>query len=439
MMTTTDKQRAQWAMEYALKCGAQQARLLLYSEHNASFELRDGTVDCLQQATEHGLGITLFVDGRYGYYTTNRLERDELATFIRHGVENTRYLAVDDCRTLPDPLRYYRGGMPDLQLADPCFSALLPDEKVRLARAAAEEVLGKDARIISVETSYSEDEQEFYRLASNGFEGEQHTTCFSLSASVALKGDDGTRPSAFWYDTSLFYDRLPKQGYGTTALQRVLRKLGQRKVPTGRYTLVVDTLVAHRLLVPMVNALYGSALQQQNSFLRDKLGCPVGSRLFTLTDEPHRVGAQGARYFDNEGVATAQRVLFGEGVLRTYFIDTYYARKMEMEPTISSPSLLVLKPGEKVLDGLVADVTHGILVTGFNGGNCNSSTGDFSYGIEGFLIEQGVATQPLCEMNITGNLMELWNSLVAVGCDARPSSSWRIPSLVFEGVSFSGL
>lgn len=112
---------------------------------------------------------------------------------------------------------------------------------------------------------------------------------------------------------------------------------------------------------------------------------------------------------------------------------------MGVPPTISSPSVLVMAPGEKSLDELLAGVGKGILVTGFNGGNCNSTTGDFSYGIEGFLVEDGRMVQPVNEMNVTGNMLTLWQSLAAVGNDPRLSSSWRIPSLLFEGVDFSGL
>ena len=154
----------------------------------------------------------------------------------------------------------------------------------------------------------------------------------------------------------------------------------------------------------------------------DKLGTKIGSDKLILKDEPHIIGANGARYFDGEGVATEPRTVFENGVLKTYFISTYHAKKMGVEPTISGPSLLVMEPGSKDLNGLVADVEKGILVTGFNGGNCNSSTGDFSYGIE-----------------VTGNMVELWASLAAVGNDPMKERSWRIPSLVFEGVNFSGL
>ena len=170
-----------------------------------------------------------------------------------------------------------------------------------------------------------------------------------------------------------------------------------------------------------------------------KLDTKVASDLFTLRDEPHAIGANGSRYFDNEGVATEPRTVFDKGVLKTYFIDTYNGKKMDIAPTISAPSRLILTPGDKDLNGLVADIKQGILVTGFNGGNSNSSTGDFSYGIEGFLIEDGKLTQPVNEMNVTGNMVTLWNSLVAVGNDPQPNRSWQIPSLVFEGVDFSGL
>lgn len=426
-------------MDYALKNGCQAAKLVLYSNSNASFELRDAKMDKLQQASESGLSISLYVDGKYGSYSTNRLDKKELESFIRNGIDSTRYLAEDEARVLPDSSRYYKGGKPDLQQFDNKFYNLNPDDKVDIARAAAEEVLGKDERIISVGSSYSDGEGASYRLTSNGFEGESKSTWFAVSADVAVKGEGEARPSSSWYDSAMFYDKLIKSGIGTKALERVLKKLGQRKAASGKYTMVLDPMNSGQLLSPLLNALYGSALQQKSSFLLNKLNTKVGSDKLNLMDEPHLIGARGARYFDNEGVATERRPIFENGTLKTYFIDTYNSKKMGVEPTISSPSLLVLQPGNKDLDGLVADVQKGILVTGFNGGNSNKSTGDFSYGIEGFLIENGKLVQPVNEMNVTGNMITLWSSLVAVGNDPRVSSSWRIPSLVFEGVDFSGL
>lgn len=439
MITDNNKNVAQWAMDYALKSGCQSAKLVLHSNSNASFDLRDAKMDKLQQAAESGLSISLFVDGKFGTYSTNRLDKKELEAFIKNGIESTRYMAEDEARVLPDPSRYYKGGQPDLQQFDNKFYEINPDDKVAIARMAAGEVLGKDSRIISVGTSYSDGESASYCLTSNGFEGESKSTWYSVSAEVAMRGEGEARPSSYWYDSSLYFDKLNKSGIGLKAMERALKKLGQKKVASGKYTMVVDPMNSSNLVGPMLGALYGSSLQQKNSFLLDKLNTKVGADKLNLLDEPHTIGANGARYFDNEGIATERRQIFENGVLRTYFIDTYNSKKMGAAPTISSPSLLVLQPGSKDVDGLIADVQKGILVTGFNGGNSNSSSGDFSYGIEGFLIENGKLTQPISEMNITGNMISLWSSLVAVGNDPRMSSSWRIPSLVFEGVDFSGL
>lgn len=439
MISDSNKKLAQWAMDFAQRNGCQGVRVNLYSGSNASFKLRDGKMDTLQQASENGLSLSLYVDGRYGNYSTNRLDKKELESFIKNGIDSTRYLAKDEARVLPDPSRYYKGGKPDLQLLDPQFDSVQPDDKVALAKATADEVIGKDEKIISVETSYGDGTSFGYRLASNGFEGETQRSWYSLSASVSIKGEGEARPSAGWYDSAIFYDKLIKSGIGQIALERVLRKLGQQKVKSGKYTMVVDPLNAGRLVSPLMGAINGSALQQKNSFLLNKLNEKVGSDKLTLMDEPHLLQSSGARYFDGEGIATERRSVFDKGVLKTYYIDTYVARKMNIEPTISGASLLVLQPGNKDMNGLVAAVDKGILVTGFNGGNSNSSTGDFSFGIEGFLIENGKLTIPISEMNITGNMVTLWNSLVEVGNDPRLSSSWRIPSLVFEGVDFSGL
>jgi len=439
MISNENKKLAQWAMDYALKNGCQAAKVSLYAGSNTSFDLRDAKMDKLQQASESRMSLFLYVDGRYGTYSSNRLDKKELESFIKNGIDSTRYLAKDEARVLPDASRYYKGGKPDLQLLDPQFNAVNPDDKVALAKAIAEEAMGKDPRIISVESSYGDGDSFSYQITSNGFEGETQNSWYSLSASVAVKGEGEARPSSYWYESSLYLDKLIKEGVGQKALKRTLQKIGQKKTKSGKYTMVVDPMNSGQLLRPMLSAIFGSALQQKNSFLLDKLGQKVGSDKFTLLDEPHLVGASGARYFDNEGVATERLSVFDKGVLKTYYIDTYNAKKMDVEPTIANPSVLVMQTGSKDLNGLVADVNQGILVTGFNGGNSNSSTGDFSYGIEGFLIENGKLTMPLSEMNITGNAITLWSSLAETGNDPRLDSSWRIPSLVFEGVDFSGL
>lgn len=439
MITNDNKKLAQWAMEYALKNGCQASRISLYNGSSSSFEIRDMKIDRLQQASENSLVVQIFVDGRYGSYSTNRLNKAELEKFIKDGIDATRFLAEDKARTLPDASLYYRGGGADLQLIDPKFDSIQPDDKVALAMNLCNEMMGKDDRIISANSSYSDEKDFKYMVASNGFEGETSGSSFSVSASVSIHGEGDARPESFWYDSSLYYDVLKKEGIGTKALERVLRKLGQKKVASGKYKMVVDNMNSARLLSPIIDAIYGSSIQQKNSFLLDKLNQQVLGDKVTLTDEPHLIKASGARYFDGEGVATKRMPVFENGVLKTYYIDTYTANKMQVSPTIASPSIFTMQLGTKDTEELITSVDNGLLITGFNGGNCNSTTGDFSYGVEGFLIESGKLTQPISEMNATGNMITLWNNLLEAGNDPRTFSSWRIPSLLFDEVDFSGL
>ncbi|MDD4923017.1 MAG: TldD/PmbA family protein [Bacteroidales bacterium] len=439
MISNDYKKLAKWAMDFSLNQGCQAARVSVYSGSDTEFEIRDRQLDKLQQSSENQMVLNLYVDGRYGSFSTNRMEKKELGKFITNAVESVRYLAPDTYRQLPKPELYYKGGQSDLALYDPKMRELQPDEKLGLAYSAANEILGMDERILSVQSSYSDGESFTYMIASNGFEGESALSYYSLSVSVSVKGEGEFRPESYWYDQALSYEDLIKTDIGKIALERTLQKLGQKKIKSGSYCMVVDNLNSVRLLSPILSALSGSALQQNNSFLLDKMGQQVLSEKVTLVDDPHISHSFGARYFDNEGVATRQRLVFDKGVLKTYFIDTYHALKMDMEPTIGSPSHLVLEKGCRSMEEIVASMDKGILVTGFNGGNSNSSSGDFSFGVEGFLIEKGKLAQPVSEMNVTGNLLNLWNHLVEIGNDPRLNSAYLIPSLMFEDVDFSGL
>jgi PmbA protein len=383
--------------------------------------------------------IYLFVDGRYGSFTTNRLDKKELEKFIKNGIESTRYLAEDKARTLPDASLYYKGGSSDLQLYDTKFETIKPDDKVTLAMNICNEIMGKDERVISAESSYSDGDNFRYMVASNGFEGESSDSYFQLVGMASVKGDGDARPSSYWYEASLFFDPIIKTGIGTKALERTLAKLGQQKIASARMPMLVDFMNSSRLLSPLISAINGGAIQQKNSFLLDKLKQKVLGDNITLIDEPHLPKASGARYFDREGVATKRMPVFENGVLETYYIDTYYANKLETGRTIDAPSILTMPLGNKNLEGLIASLDKGILVTGFNGGNSNSTTGDFSFGIEGFLIEKGQLTKPVNEMNITGNMLTLWSNLIEAGNDPRLNSNWRIPSLLFDKVDFSGM
>ncbi|TNF42431.1 MAG: TldD/PmbA family protein [Bacteroidetes bacterium] len=429
---------AKWAMNYALEKGAQQASVNISNSRSSSVEVREEKIDKLDQAIQSGLTIRLYVDNRYSAHSTNRLKKEELTRFIEQAIEGTRFLAEDEFRTLPDPELYYKSGNEDLKTLDSGFGNVDPQKKIDLAFAVEKEVLGKDDRIISVSTGYYDGLEERVMVTSNGFEGDSSNSQFGLYGTVSVKSGDA-RPESFWVESSVFFDKLKKDEIGLTALKRATSKIGQAKIASGKMTMIVENRQVARLFSPLIQAINGSAIQQKNSFLIDKLGQKVASEKLTITDDPFIVSGRGSRLFDSEGLATQKRVIFEKGVLKTYYIDTYYGKKLQMAPSSGSSTNLVFETGDKDLQGLIGLVKRGILVTGFNGGNSNGSTGDFSFGIEGFLIENGAVIQPVSEMNITGNMKELWSNIGEIGNDINESSSWLTPSVVFEGVDFSGI
>lgn len=438
-MTKEEKYKlAKWAMNHALEKGAQQVSVSIANSRSSSVEIREEKIDKLEQAIQSGLTIRLFVDKKYSAHATNRMKQEELARFIEQAIEGTRFLSEDEFRSLPDPSLYYKGDKETLNVNDPGFGGVDPQKKIDLAFAVEKEILGTDDRIISVSTSYFDGMYESVMVTSNGFEGDSQNTQFGLYASVSVKSGEA-RPESSWMESAIFFDKLKKEEIGKTALKRATNKIGQQKIASGKMTMVVENKVCRNLLSPLISAINGSAIQQKNSFLVDKLNTKVFSEKLTITDDPFIVSGMGSRLFDGEGLATQKRTVFEKGVVKTYYIDTYYGKKLQMEPTSGSTTNLVFETGDKNLEGLIAGVKKGILVTGFNGGNSNGSTGDFSYGIEGFLIENGTIKQPVSEMNITGNMISLWSNVGEIGNDVNESSSWLTPSIVFEGVDFSGI
>jgi len=439
-MTKEDKYTlARWAVDHALESGAQQVKAIITDSQNNSISVREEKIENLEQSIENGLTIFLYVEKKYSVHSTNRLDnKEELTRFIDEAIEGTRYLAEDEYRSLPEPDLYYKGGGPDLKTFDDAYKSVDPQVKIDSAFAIEKEALGKDERIISVTASYNDGMAGSVMVTSNGFEGDMSNTYYSLSASVSVKQGDA-RPSDSWHESALFYDKLKSQGIGKTAMEKALKKLGQAKIESANMPMILENRLAGQSLGPLIQALNGSSIQQKNSFLIDMLGEKVGSDKLTLIDDPFIVSGRGSRLFDNEGLALQKRTIFDKGVLKAYYIDTYYGKKLGMAPNSGSTTNLVFGKGDKNLEEMIASLDKGVLVTGFNGGNSNGSTGDFSYGIEGFLIEQGKIVKPVSEMNITGNLLHLYKNLAEVGNDVYEDTAWRLPSLLFNNVAFSGI
>jgi len=214
--------------------------------------------------------------------------------------------------------------------------------------------------------------------------------------------------------------------------------LGSKKIKTEKLQVIIQNRNTARILSGLLSAMNGQNLQQKSSFLLDKKDQIIGNKQFMLIDNPLIIRGLGSRLFDSDGFPCKQRTMIDEGILREYYINWYYSRKLDCEPTTGGSSNLIIPPGNRSVEEIMKDLGRGILITGIIGGNSNSTTGDFSLGIFGQLFDHGNIIQPVAEMNIADNHLLFWNKLTEIANDPWKFSSWQLPSLVFKDIVVSG-
>lgn len=433
--------------------GADAIRVSLNKNVMDSCSMLNGELDKVSHSADRSIYMYLFVDGRYGTFSTNRLDAKELEDFISKAIVMVKMLGEDKCRRLPSPERTAKdalGGM-ELGLYDSSYAD--SDSESRLDKAKRLSIINSleesdQYKVISEECEYAESLDDTLLMDSNGFEGRHTETSFNCFSELTIQDNDGNKYSGYWWEAAPHFKTLKIEDCSRTALSRAAGQIGPRRRRSGRYKMVVDGTVASRLVSPVINALNASAIQQKMSFLDESVGKKIFSEGMTIMDLARTPGRSGSRMYDSEGVATKDAPIIENGVVKQYFVSTYMSEKTGFKPTvedISRPCLMPFVKGSELSDiekgvslkDILGICGNGIYVTGFNGGNCNPVSGDFSFGIEGFAFSKGKVTHPVREMLITGNIVELWNNLTAAGTDMRASSRWQIPTLAFENVSFS--
>ncbi len=430
--------QATFAVEAAVSAGAGDAVASASWGRSLDFSWREGKLEKVQESTSRSLGVALYVDGRYSTHGTNDLDRGRLAAFIREAVALTRALEPDPFRIIPDPALYEGRSDVDLDLVDPSLVDLSREERLAICARLEERASAHDD-VISATSGIADGHGISARVSSNGFSGSRERTSLWYGAEVTMREGETKRPEAHRWVGGLHRDGLPTPDeVGAEALRRCVTRIGAGKVPSVRTTMVIDREAASGFIGRIFGAMSARAIQQKRSFLADKLGRRIASDVLTLRDDPFVTRGMGSRHYDGEGIAAKPRTVVRNGVLESYYVDTYYGRKLGWEPTSGSASNILFEYGDQSRDALVAAAQSGIYVESWLGGNANPTTGDFSFGVRGRLIEGGELGAPVSEMNVTGNYLEILQHLAAVGDDPVPWSAFRSPTLVFEDVQFSG-
>ncbi len=449
-MSQLDPALAEWVLSEARTRGASASEVLLVSGESLAAGVRMGEVEKLKSSRERRLGLRVFTGQSSATASTAELERESLAAFIANTVEMARLTAADRASGLPDP-GLHPHEWPDLELSDPAHGIVGADEALRLARVAEKAALGADIRIKNSEGA--EFSSGFYQIlfANNqGFSGSYAGTSFSLGAAPIAQSDDGRMQQGYWSTTGRHFDFLEDaEAVGLMAARRALRRLGARKVKTMRAPVIFDPDMAAGLIRSLAGAASGPSLYKGASFLTNRLDTQIAAAHVSIIDDGRMLAKLGSKPFDGEGLATNRKNLVENGVLKTYLLDCYSARKLKMMPTGNasrgvgdapgvSTTNLYLQPGPSTPEEIIWSVKNGLYVTELIGFGVNGVTGDYSRGAGGLWIENGELAYPVQEITIAGNLKEMFLGIEMIGNDLRWRSSVVSPTIKIAEMTIAG-
>jgi len=428
--------------------GATEADGFLIEEQHFSASVRLGQVDTVKHSREQRLSLRVFAGKASAAASTSDLSRASLERVVDEATALARVTAEDPHAGLPDPADLI-AAVPDLELQERDGEDLTPEAKIELARQAEAAALESDARITNSEGAEYWDRRARYVYAtSHGFARGYATTAFGLSVSpVASAGGEMQRD--YWYSATRHRATLEEPAaVGRTAARRALRRLGGRKVKSAEVPVVFDPDTAASLVRSIAGAASGPSLYRRASFLVDRLGKRVAAPAVTIVDDGLIPRALGSRPFDGEGLATRSTVVVGEGVLESYLLDSYSARKLGLRSTHHasrdgagvgvSTTNLVLEAGPTPPEDLIRSVKNGFYVTELIGFGVNGVTGDYSRGAVGLWIDNGELAYPVEEVTVAGNLLEMFAAIEGIGNDLVLRDRTASPTLLIGHMVVAG-
>jgi len=436
-------------VERARRAGAEVAEVSARRGFDLSVRVRLGKTELVEEAGHRGLSLRVITGQRSALSSTSDLTEAGIARLVADAIELSSLSEPDPFAGPADPSEISRGPFADLDLYDAAVGEIPAEEAIRQAREAEAAALAFDPRItLSEGATFSRSTGVSALVLSSGFSGVTRGSYASLSIAPVTEDEGGKKRRGHYWTASRHRENLESAEFvGQEAARRTLRKLGARKIPTTEAPVVFDPDVSRSLIGSLAGCLVGSAIWRKSSYLLDREGTPVASPLVTIIDDPLLPRAPGSRAFDGEGLASRRNVVVEQGVLRTFLLDSYSARKLSRRSTASaarsggvgpSTSNFLLQAGDQTPQALLASTPNGLYVTEMMGFGFNAITGDFSRGAGGFWIEDGKLAYPVSEVTISSNLDAMLKGIDAVANDLLLRTSTAAPTVRVNRMTISG-
>lgn len=444
------KEVATEAVRLAVRQGATAAEVVAAEGTEFSTTVRLGQVETLKEAGSKAVGIRVFVGQRSANTHSSDLSPEGVRKMVDSALALARVTSEDPLAGIPDPdqLGQLEG---DLDLYHDDVYSLSSADRIDYARRAEKAATSADPRIVNSDGG-SFDAAVGYKVLANshGFVGESRTSYCSVSAVPIAQIEGSPMQRDYWYSVSHSLKKLASpEEVGAIATKRTLRRLGARKVKTAKVPIVFENTVSAALLGHLFEAVNGDSVYRGASYLSGKLNERIAGDNINIVDDGTIPGLFGTSAFDGEGVASRKTTVFESGVLKSYLLNTYTAKKLNLKTTGNasrglagtpgiSPGNFFLQPGAKSLQEMIADIKEGLFVTEFLGHGVNLVTGDFSRGASGIWIENGELTFPVEEITVAGNLKDMFCNVSEIGNDLEFRSAVACPSVRIEGMTVAG-
>ncbi|HYL93247.1 MAG TPA: TldD/PmbA family protein [Alphaproteobacteria bacterium] len=443
------RQLAADVVSRAMKAGATAAEAIVLEGAQFETTVRMGEVESLKESGSRGLGLRVFLGQRAASTSSSDFSEEGISRLVRGALDLARITSEDPFAGLPDPALL--GSLGDLQLYYDDVYSLPAEERIEYARRAEKAAFAADPRIKNARGSeFSASNGRSVLANSLGFVGDYQGSSCSIYCAPIAQDEQGHMQIDSWHSSARSLKKLESpESVGKEAARRALRGLGARKIPSTKVPLVFDPDMARDILDTIADAVSGSAIYRQSSFLAGKLGEKIAGDNVTVIDDGTIPGGFGSSPFDDEGIPTRRKVVIEKGVLKSYLLNTYTAKKLGLQTTANASRGLTgnpgistgnffLQPGARTPQQIIAGVKRGLYVTQLMGFGVNLVTGDLSQGAAGLWIENGELTYPVEEITIAGNLADMLNNIAEIGNDLEFRSAKASPTLRIDGMTIAG-
>ena len=434
----------------AMKAGATAAEAVVREGTEFSTVVRLGEVETLKESGSRAIGLRVFLGQRAASTYSSDLTEDGIDRLLKGALELARVTSEDPYAGIPDPAQL--GSLSgDLKLYYDDVYSLPPEERIEYARRTERAALDADPRMKNSDGG-SFDAATGHKVLANshGFVGEYRRSYCSMSVAPIAQDENGAMQRDYWFTLARTLAKLESpEAVGQEAARRTLRRLGARKIASTQVPIVLDPLVAGSILDNIFDAVNGDAIYRQSSFLAGKLGEKIAASNITVIDDGTIPGGFGTEPFDSEGVPTQRTPVIENGVLKSYLLNTYTAKKLGLKTTgnasrglAGNPGIgsgnFFLQKGERTPQEIIRGIKRGLYVVQFLGFGVNMVTGDFSRGASGLWIENGELTYPVEEITVAGNLKDMLNNISEIGNDLEFRGSTAAPTLRIDGMMIAG-